>query len=132
MAGHTIAVSSRKRIYAEGSYVQNRRIFKAVQNQHPDAAPLRRDRPAGAGGDRSLDRLPPVRGGPADDRQPDHRPAGPGVLPGRDGRAAGLLGGPDRHGDAPAGPAGSGGGLHSGGIGPAAASGHNHRTAEKG
>ena len=27
---------------------------------------------------------------------------------------------------------GSGGGLHSGGIGPAAASGHNHRTAEKG
>lgn len=41
-------------------------------------------------------------------------------------------GGPDRHGDAPAGPAGSGGGLHSGGIGPAAASGHNHRTAEKG
>ena len=38
----------------------------------------------------------------------------------------------DRHGDAPAGPAGSGGGLHSGGIGPAAASGHNHRTAEKG
>ena len=33
---------------------------------------------------------------------------------------------------APAGPAGSGGGLHSGGIGPAAASGHNHRTAEKG
>ena len=69
---------------------------------------------------------------PADDRQPDHRPAGPGVLPGRDGRAAGLLGGPDRHGDAPAGPAGSGGGLHSGGIGPAAASGHNHRTAEKG
>ena len=34
--------------------------------------------------------------------------------------------------ETPAGPAGSGGGLHSGGIGPAAASGHNHRTAEKG
>lgn len=57
---------------------------------------------------------------------------GLGFSLGRDGRAAGLLGGPDRHGDAPAGPAGSGGGLHSGGIGPAAASGHNHRTAEKG
>src|SRR5699024_8134112 len=85
VAGRTIAVSSRKRIYAEGPYVQDRRIFKTVQDQHPDAAPLRRDRPAGAGGDRPLDRLSPVRGLPADDRQPHHRPAVSGVLPGGDG-----------------------------------------------
>lgn len=96
-------------------------------------APLRRDRPAGAGGDRSLDRL--TAGTAAAQLMTANRITalrGLGFSLGRDGRAAGLLGGPDRHGDAPAGPAGSGGGLHSGGIGPAAASGHNHRTAEKG